>query len=161
MELHADVRHLEIGKECTEQEYHDVVNYVIKHFPNSYIAISEELKGKMMDSIYNGMAEEIKKQVETEDYVIKHMLRYQVQPPIKGEITQNKIRWRGIKIAMGTDGTFLGLMQRTRLIKPDWVSIKMVMDASKLLLFGRKMKEVEDRQEKYTSGGILNNISKQ
>lgn len=60
-------------------------------------------------------AEEVllSKIVEAENKRIEELLRKNVSPPIMGEITKSKIRWRGICIANLSDGKKV-LMQRGR-----------------------------------------------
>lgn len=39
-------------------------------------------------------------------------LRTRVNPPIRGEITRGKVKWRGLAICRGLNYEFLGILQR-------------------------------------------------
>ena len=43
---------------------------------------------------------------------IQDCVRTRVVPPIKGEITRGKVKWRGLSLCYGPDGSFLGILQR-------------------------------------------------
>jgi len=46
----------------------------------------------------------IQKQQNKEEEIFTSALRIMAEPPIKGEITRGKIRWRGIRIVQYNDG---------------------------------------------------------
>ena len=75
------------------------------------------------DSFFKGLLEAIAAENEDIEKAVLHICRNYVTPPIKGELTRGKIRWRGLKIAYGNDGYgcygFLGIIQRGWLIFPD------------------------------------------
>lgn len=74
---------------------------------------SEELESLLFDVC----KEEIDKMYKKRDSDIEFILRNKIDKPIKGEITIGKLRWRGIKnIAYGENFTFLGIIQRGKLI---------------------------------------------
>lgn len=54
------------------------------------------------------------------DEILETALRTMAEPPIKGEITKGKIRWRGIRLCTQNDGlkSYTWLEQRGRLISP-------------------------------------------
>jgi len=47
---------------------------------------------------------------------VESCLRTRVKPPIKGDITEGKIRWRGLSLAWGPDGVFYGILQRRKIL---------------------------------------------
>ncbi len=47
---------------------------------------------------------------------IEDCLRTRVKPPIKGDITEGKIRWRGLSLAFGPVGEFYGILQRRKIL---------------------------------------------
>ena len=54
-----------------------------------------------LDNIVN---EFIQEQLKREDEIFTSALRKLAEPPIKGEITKGKVRWRGIRIVQHNDG---------------------------------------------------------
>lgn len=93
-----------------------------------------------------------------EEEIIDYMLRYQVKPVIKGEITKGKIKWRGLSIARCiTDNIFLGLMQRGKFIEPDWRGIHQRAEMRRfselwMNIFSLRMRRAE--AVKYFTGGL-------
>jgi hypothetical protein len=55
----------------------------------------------LQETIMNQYITEVTKNI---DDTIEHSLRTFAVPPIKGEITKAKIKWRGIRICKQTDG---------------------------------------------------------
>ena len=54
--------------------------------------------------------------------IVEHIMRNYVTPPIKGEITKGKVRWRGLQLVWQetlTYDAFVGVRQRDWLIFPD------------------------------------------
>lgn len=47
---------------------------------------------------------------------VEDCLRTRVKPPIKGDITEGKIRWRGLSLAFGPNGEFYGILQRRKIL---------------------------------------------
>lgn len=47
---------------------------------------------------------------------VEDCLRTRVKPLIKGDITEGKIRWRGLSLAFGPDGEFYGIFQRRKIL---------------------------------------------
>ena len=47
---------------------------------------------------------------------VEDCLRTRVKPPIKGDITEGKIRWRGLSLAFGPVGEFYGILQRRKIL---------------------------------------------
>ena len=80
-------------------------------------------KKALEDAFFKGLREAIVVYNEEVEKAVLHICRNYVTPPIKGELTRGKIRWRGLKIAYGHDGYgcygFLGIIQRGWLIFPD------------------------------------------
>ena len=62
----------------------------------------------------------IQEQQKKEEEIFTTALRTMAEPPIKGEITKGKIRWRGIRIVQQNDGFKYTkwLEQRGKLISP-------------------------------------------
>ena len=62
----------------------------------------------------------IKEQAKQENDIFEKCLRTMATPPIKGEITKGKIKWRGITIAQQRNGfvTLRWLEQRGERISP-------------------------------------------
>lgn len=57
---------------------------------------------------------------ERRDKDIEFILRNKIDKPIKGEITKNKLRWRGIdSLCYDCDHKFLGVIQRNKAIGID------------------------------------------
>lgn len=110
----------------------------------------------LLESIFNDISEEVKNRVEARDEIILYMLRHQVEPPIKGEITKGKIRWRGLQVLEHyPDGVFMGLLQRGKLITPDWPMIKMRQDMEKCIMLGiSNMHDDFEAVKRHCSGGI-------
>lgn len=50
------------------------------------------------------------------DETIEYILRNKIDNPIKGEITKDKIRWRGIKNLCYCEGEFIGVEQRDKVV---------------------------------------------
>lgn len=46
----------------------------------------------------------IQEQQKKEEEIFTTALRTMVEPPIKGEITKGKVRWRGIRVVQQNDG---------------------------------------------------------
>ena len=46
----------------------------------------------------------IQEQLKWEDEIFISALRVMAEPPIKGEITKGKVKWRGIRIVQHNDG---------------------------------------------------------
>ena len=46
----------------------------------------------------------ISEQQKKEEEIFTYALRTMAEPPIKGEITKGKVRWRGIRIVQQNDG---------------------------------------------------------
>lgn len=97
-----------------------------------------------------------------EEEVVRYMLRHQVKPVIRGEITKGKIKWRGLSIVRyGEDNIFLGLMQRGEFIEPDWNMIKLQSHLTDSLLFGiSNLCKKRTEAVKYCTGGIFEQIKK-
>jgi hypothetical protein len=63
----------------------------------------------------------IQEQQKKEEEIFTTALRTMAEPPIKGEITKGKVRWRGIRIVQQNDGGFKytkWLEQRGKQISP-------------------------------------------
>ena len=58
----------------------------------------------------------IEEQVRSINEWIEDCLHTRVVPPIKGEVTIGKIRWRGLAVCYGPNGDFLGILQRKRIL---------------------------------------------
>lgn len=89
------------------------------------IKLTEEDR-KQMKLIENLLFEETSRQLENfykkVDKMVEIMLRNYVTPPIKGEITKGKVRWRGLRIVWQKTNTydaFVGIRQRDVLILPN------------------------------------------
>jgi len=67
----------------------------------------------------------IKKRLEYENYMVEKILRNYVTPPVKGEITKGKIRWRGLSIAR-YNGNLVGVIQRNELITADGIKVPFI-----------------------------------
>jgi len=69
---------------------------------------------------------------------VEFMLRYQIDKPIKGEITIGKLRYRGIKSIAEEHITrkFLGIVQRGQLIKFDPMLYQFHKQKDKVFAFG-------------------------
>jgi hypothetical protein len=62
-------------------------------------------QNKMTDfNLDNIVNEFIQEQLKWEDEIFTSALRKLAEPPIKGEITKGKIKWRGIRIVIHNDG---------------------------------------------------------
>ena len=72
----------------------------------------DETKKKMEEFVMKCRAEYIRKI----DKWIGDCLRTRVVPPIKGEVTPGKIRWRGLELCFGPDDEFLGIIQRRKIL---------------------------------------------
>ena len=105
----------------------------------------------------NQIYEDMVRGMTTEEEIVKYMLHNQVKPPIKGETTIFKIKWRGIKIVRNPkDDVFLGLSQRGQLIKPDWKMIQMKTEFEEALIFGTSnFREAMEEYADYYAEGIL------
>jgi hypothetical protein len=75
------------------------------------------------NNIYNDFHEEsesirmlqeefINRILKAQDEFIEHVLRNHVTPPIKGEITRGKIKWRGLEILNDIQSSKLWIRQR-------------------------------------------------
>jgi hypothetical protein len=81
---------------------------------------------KQMKAIEDLLLEETSRQLE-EFYkkvneIVEKILRNYVTPPVKGEITKGKTRWRGLQLVWQKTDTydaFVGIKQRDVLILPD------------------------------------------
>lgn len=62
----------------------------------------------------------ISEQQKKEEEIFTSVLRIMAEPPIKGEITKGKVRWRGIRIVQYNDGfkNTKWLEQRGKQISP-------------------------------------------
>lgn len=65
----------------------------------------------------------IRKRLEKEEKIFRTALRIMAEPPIRGEITTGKIRWRGIRVIVQIEGLkqTKWLDQRGRRISPKLV----------------------------------------
>ena len=78
-------------------------------------------------------AEEASKLIDSELKEVEYILRNYVSPPIKGEITDSKLRWRGIKHLYyrqkDIDGGYEleGVIQRGLVINKDGESLNPLM----------------------------------
>ena len=81
---------------------------------------------KQMKAIEDLLLEESSRQID-EFYkkvyeIVEKILRNYVMPPVKGEITKGKTRWRGLALVWQKTDTydaFVGIKQRDVLILPD------------------------------------------
>lgn len=126
-------------------------------------AIDETKTREILDDMINAISEEWIRRNKSMNEILSYMLRHQVTPPIKGEITKGKIRWRGLKIVMlHPEGTFMGLQQRDKLITPDWAKIKMKHELEDFLMFGIARIENEyEKAKQYCKGDLWNQIEKE
>ena len=86
------------------------------------------------DKILSLYADSVKRQIEDfyklVDEAIMRICSKYVTPPIKGEITKTKLRWRGIKtlvyanLSEGCGREFVGIVQRDTLIFPNGTKMK-------------------------------------
>lgn len=118
-----DVENL-FNTKTTKRTYYEVKN-------NGELESTFDLKlteedRKQMKLIENLLFEETSRQLEEfykkVDKMVEIMLRNYVTPPIKGEITKGKIRWRGLRIVwqkIDTYDAFVGIRQRDVLILPN------------------------------------------
>ncbi len=62
----------------------------------------------------------VQSKIEEREKKIEEILRTIVQPPIKGDITKGKMKWRGITIAYQTIGleSYMWIQQRGKQIGP-------------------------------------------
>jgi hypothetical protein len=72
---------------------------------------------KEFERLQRKMAREIEKQISEYHKVlepeIEKILRTRVKPPIKGEITKGKVKWRGLSLVWAREGVeILGVGQR-------------------------------------------------
>jgi len=67
-----------------------------------YKAMNEELK--QTSCLGAVISRFISEQQKKEEEIFTSALRIMAEPPIKGEITKGKVRWRGIRIVQYNDG---------------------------------------------------------
>ena len=67
----------------------------------------------------------IKKHIDYENYLLEKILRNYVTPPVKGEITKGKLRWRGLSVAR-YNGNIVGVIQRNVLITADGIKVPFI-----------------------------------
>ena len=85
---------------------------------DSFLTLYEESVKKQMDEFHKKVEE-----------AIVSIFREYVTPPIKGEITKTKLRWRGVKefvystLSPTSGVTFVGVKQRDTLIFPDGIKM--------------------------------------
>ena len=86
----------------------------------------EQLKvmKEMRDAIARDVEEKIRAANKAAEADVEHICRFFVDPPIKGEITRGKIRWRGLRLAYCIDPEtglhrFAGIIQHGYLIRAD------------------------------------------
>jgi hypothetical protein len=60
-----------------------------------------EMPNFNLDNIVNKFIQE---QLKKEEEIFTSALRIMAEPPIKGDITKGKVRWRGIRIVQHNDG---------------------------------------------------------
>lgn len=108
------------------------------------------------------LSKQIAQYIKVEERIILYMLRHQVDPPIKGEITKGKIKWRGLSIArLQKDNTFLGILQRGKFIEPDWLNIQLQGQLEETMMFGiSNLRKQREEAIKYYTGGIFEQMSK-
>lgn len=83
---------------------------------NSYnITISKDFEEKCV-ALLDRQAEEYNSYRKQIDDAIENILRNHVTPPIKGEITKSKLKWRGITSTVFSNNGFVGILQRDILI---------------------------------------------
>lgn len=71
----------------------------------------------MISTLFEINEAEIQKIYEQRESDIISILRNKIDKPIRGEITKNKLRWRGIKEMVFDDNrNFIGLNQRGKVI---------------------------------------------
>lgn len=82
------------------------------------IAEYDEVTSFDMQKHINNFLESVAKQKER---MIKDCLTTNAVPPIKGEITAGKVKWRGIKFY--EQGNYMWIAQRGKRISPKWGKI--------------------------------------
>ena len=83
------------------------ISFEIENKSTAFNQVQEWIK-EMMDNFYCEVWS-----------VVEHILRNYVDPPIKGEITAGKIRWRGLALVFAdteNGQVFLGVAQRDKII---------------------------------------------
>ena len=90
-----------------------------------------KIKLELPDNIYPSkylmlaIATMEKKRLDFENDMLDKILRNFVTPPIKGEITKGKVKWRGLCIAR-YKGNLIGIIQRDKLITADGIKVPFV-----------------------------------
>lgn len=78
---------------------------------------TERKMNELRELIYKDVEKQIKEFSEKVWAFIEEALRTRVKPPIKGEITPGKIRYRGLKLLYGENAfEFIGIIQRNKTI---------------------------------------------
>lgn len=91
----------------------------------------EQLKvmKEMQEAIARDVEEKIRAANKAAEAIVEHICRNYVTPPIKGEITKGKVRWRGLSLAYGRNAegcySFIGIIQRGVMILPDGTKQKL------------------------------------
>lgn len=116
----------------------------------------------LSDLLIKDLRSMLQQRAEAEEEIITFMLRTQVKPPIKGEITKGKIRWRGLSIVrLHPDNLFMGLLQRGKFIEPNWRLYELKRTAEKCWLVGmKKLRDDQNRARQYLKGGIWSQIKR-
>ena len=89
------------------------------------IKLTEQNKEQMKvltDMILDDNIKRLQEFYDKVEKLVEHILRNYVTPPIKGEITRGKVRWRGLQIVWqeyGMEKAFVGVRQRDVLILPN------------------------------------------
>lgn len=71
----------------------------------------EEKYNAILDSYTNETSSIMKDFYMQVENAIEYILRNHVTPPIKGEITKSKLKWRGITSIVFRDNDFVGIQQ--------------------------------------------------
>lgn len=93
------------------------------------------------DMLLNYISKTLPKRLRDEERVLEYMLRNQVEPPVRGEVTKWKILWRGLRVARDTQYNLIGIFQRGKFIKPDYEKMNMQFINEDRNLFGQHGKE--------------------
>lgn len=125
MKLAADVTCTDCLKPCGEYPKRLEWNTPCDFSCGFEIKLTEkdkEIMKAIQDLLYNDVEKQLSEFYAKVNEIAEHIVRNYVTPPIKGEITKGKVRWRGLQIVwQKTDGyyAFVGIRQRDVLIFPD------------------------------------------
>lgn len=74
---------------------------------------------KLINSFYDYTKKEYENVLKENEDTVTHILRNYVTPPIKGEITKYKLKWRGIDWLVYDGIKVVGVCQRDVIIRSD------------------------------------------